>query len=558
MAHRTQSFRPLLTTTLLAASALLFGCAPQTAPESGGSDLAPTTAVSAGAGDGTVAGTPGVSATPLLARDKLLIGRPAVIIGWAPEPTFPQNNFGIIGRTVTPRVLATETKAAVPGAATFKLGWESTGSPSQVFVYRQMWTLGATDTKEFTHEPATQVASLGAVPNGYQTWTDQAPALNTRNCYFVKAGDGTYWSYSNMDCGYAPDPDHPHRVGKVEIRLRLSTASTAATSSNVRVRLDYGIPGSSAGLIYTWLDAQDTPFHTPGGEATFMLRTPEIHDLSDITMIRVEVPGDDGLCLNLLELIVDDSTAFLKTSDTQQCGNGNPFEWAWHSGYIDGAAVEIPFQELRNSSTWKEFDPFIYPGSKSVARPDGASFVGYTPSALRKKIDGITAHSLKEDGTDTGSSRRFRNGSNEVTNIEWVSEHQVRVQQHLRIADGLGCTVDAHPVFTLNIHSFNANGDPFDGTSGSIESTKITTELLNSGIDTGGPTCLLAPIVTPFIHIFASAEFGDEFRAIGPTDAPNKPPANTRFCFPNAPMVKGPYDSMFGKGSLGICFGSQL
>jgi hypothetical protein len=540
---------------MLAVSGLLFGCAAQTkSVRTNESNPARPAAVSAGAIDDTVVPTPGISATPLLARDELFKARPPVVVGWAPEPTFPQKNFGIFGRTVTPRVLATAINPAVPGTASFMLGWQSTGSPLQVFIYRQTWTLGATDTKEFTPGPVTPIASLGTLPNGYQTWSDPAPALNTRNCYFVKAGDGTYWSYSNTDCGYAPDPDHPHAVGKVAIRVKLSTASTAVTSSNVRVRLDYGVPGSSAGIVHTWLDAQDTPFYTPGGEATFMLRTPEIRDLSDMTMIRVEVPGNDGLCLNQLELIVDDATAFLKTSPgTQQCGNGNPFEWAWHSGYIDGTAVDIPFQELRNSSTWKGFSPFVFPGTVSASRPDGSSFVGYTPPEFRKKIDGITAHNLKDDGTYTGSSRRFRNGNNDVTSITWVNERTVRVQQHLRLADGGGCTVDAHPVFNLTIHPLNANGDPFDGTNGSIESTKITSDLLTPGIDQGG-YCQLIPGVNAYIQLYAIVEFGKEFSSAGSTDA-GKPPANMRFCFPNVGLSR-PFTD-FDNGGLSLCFGAQ-
>src|SRR6185436_14720290 len=68
--------------------------------------------------------------------------RPPTVIGVAPDPTFPQKNLYVIGRTVTPRVLATSTTPAVPGAATFTLGWESTGSPTQVFVFRQVMILG--------------------------------------------------------------------------------------------------------------------------------------------------------------------------------------------------------------------------------------------------------------------------------------------------------------------------------------------------------------------------------------------------------------------------------
>lgn len=530
----------------LAMSVLLSGCAHKRAPVAkGGSSQAGEVPRPGELSDGGVVITPTDTAIPLRSRDDLFNPRPPVVIGWAPDPEYPQKNLRVIERTMTPRVLATDTSPAMPGAATFKLSWESSGSPSQVQVYRQPWMLGTANTQEFTQQPAVVVADLGAIANGYHTWTDPSPALNTRNCYYIRGGDGTYWSYSNTACVYSPDPNNPHPVGKVAIRLKLSTASSAVTSSNVRVRLNYGVPGSAP--IHTWLDATDTPFYTPGAEATFILRSPEIRDLSDITMIRVEVPGNDGLCLHELELKVDDATAFRKTSTTEQCGNGNPFNWAWHSGYIDGTAVEIPFEQLRNSSIWKDFNPLPIDGNSR-----GATFVGYTPSEFRRKIDGITAHNLKENGTDTGStSRRLRNGNNDVTSITRLNDHEVRVQQHMRLADGSACTVDAHPTYKLIIRHLDANGDPFTGSSGNIESTKIVSQLLDEGIDQNG-ICQWIPGVGVAIQLEAIGQFGKEFGAVGATDA-GKPPDGMRFCFPGTGAVA--LFQGYNDGGLSICTG---
>lgn len=495
--------------------------------------------------DGGVVITPTDTAVALRSRDDLFNSRPPVVIGWAPDPEYPQKDLRVIERTMSPRVLATATSAAMPGSATFKLGWQSSGSPSNVQIYRQTWTLGATNTREFTQQPALMLADLGPLTNGFQTWTDPSPALNTRNCYYIRGGDGTYWSYSNTACAYSPDPNNPHPVSKVAIRLKLSSASTAVTASNVRVRLNYGVPGSAP--IYTWLDATHSPFFTPGAEETFILRSPEIQDLSDITMIRVEVPGTDGLCLQELELKVDDARAFRKTSSTQQCGNGSPFNWAWHSGYIDGEAVEIPFEELRNSSTWSAFNPpFV-----DVSLP-GVTFIGYTSSEFRRKIDSIAAHNLKEDGTDIGSTtRRLRNGNNDVTSITRLNDHEVRVQQHMRLADGGVCTVDAHPTYKLIIRHLDADGHPFTGSSGNIASTEIVSELLDAGIDQNG-ICQLIPGVNVFIQLKAMGQFGKEFRSAGATDA-DAPPPGKRFCFPGTgatAILLG-----FDNGGFSVCHG---
>jgi hypothetical protein len=477
------------------------------------------------------------------------------IMGWAPLPAFPQTGLRIIDRSVRTRVVATRDQPAVAGRARFTLGWTSGGSPTQVEILRQTWRLGAVNSTEFYENPQVSIANLGAVPNGYRTWVDPAPELNTQNCYRVKAGNGTFWSYSNLACAFTPDPNNPHAIGKVSLRLKVSTAANATTNDNVRVRLNYGIPGGSDGPVYTWLDAPETPFFTSGGEHTFMLLTPDIRDLSDITMIQVEVPGGDGLCLNEIELIADDTPAFRKTSPTtQNCGNGNPFEWAWHSGSINGSTVAIRFAELRNSSLWRNFQPRIFSGTVSATLPDGASFVGYTPSELIKKLDSTTGHNLKEDSSDTGSSRQFRNGTNDRTTVTRIDDRTARVKQHLRIADAYGCTVDAHPVYTLNIRSLNANGELVTGTNGPIESTKIESVLESPGIDSGGLLCTLQPVIGAFVGHLAEMKFESEFAAMGANDV-GKPPENMRFCFPTDAADGGQsLDPALNNGGLAICF----
>jgi hypothetical protein len=524
---------------------LLSGCTRGRAPiVVGGSATAPQRPGPVELTSGGVVVNPADTSIPLRVRPDLFNQRLPVVVGWAPDPEFPQRNLRIFARTMTPRALATPRSPARPGSATFSLGWESSGSPSQVRIYRQTWALGAVNTREFTPGEPEPVAELGALANGFHTWIDTAPALNTRNCYYIRAGDGTYWSYSNTDCAYSPNPDNPHPVGKVAIRLRLSTAGAARTGSNVRVRLNYGIPGHAP--IYTWLDATDTPFFSPGAEATFMLRPDGIGDLSDITMIAVQVPGNDGLCLQELELLVDDATAFRKTSPTQQCGNGAPFDWALHSGYIDGTSAEIPFEELRNSAIWRGFNPPPVAGN-----PRGATFVGYTRSEFIRRIDGIMAHSLKEDGTDTGSStRQMRNGNNDRTSLTRLSDREVLVQQHVRVADGSVCSVDAHPRYKLIIRPFDANGNPFTG-SGNIASTQIVSELVSAGIDQNGP-CQFIPGVNVFIQLEAIGQFGAQFRAIGAT-AVAAPPPGTRFCFPGPGAVA--LFPGFENGGLTICGG---
>lgn len=469
------------------------------------------------------------------------------------QPSFPQRNLAVIGRSVRYRADATPTRPAVSPSLSFQIGWDSSGSPPQVQVWRQVWRLGAEGTLEFTAEPVQMVANLGAQPNGYRTWTDPAPARNTQNCYFIKAGDGSYWSRSGTACAYAPNPDEPHAVGKIAIRLKLSTAAGAITTGNVRVRLHHGIPGRADSQAATWLDAPEQPFPISGGEATFHLRTTGIRDLSDITVLRVEVPGSDDLCLRELELLVDDATAFRKRSPTAECGDDLTFPKARRSGFADGRTLEIPFHELRNSSRWRRFSPRVFDGTVSPELPQGATFAGFTPAELVRMINAQTAQALKEDGSATGSARRFRNGNNDLTTITRINDREARVRQHLRVADaGLACTIDVHPVYRLVIESRNAAGELVDGSNGGIESTRINVVPESSGTDSGG---LCGWTLGAVINPIANARFAEQFAGIGASSA-GKPPPGTRFCFPAVGGGRA-LSREFDDGGLALCLGAS-
>jgi hypothetical protein len=131
------------------------------------------------------------------------------------------------------------------------------------------------------------------------------------------------------------------------------------------------------------------------------------------------------------------------------------------------------------------------------------------------------------------------------------------VRQHLRIADGGGCTVDAHPVFTLNIRSRNANGQLVNGANGPIESTTIDKILESSGVESGGVLCTLLPFLAGQIaEIGGQIKFENAFNAMGVTDVGKPPKSDTRFCFPaiGAGAGRG-LTTDFDDGGLALCLG---
>jgi len=94
--------------TLLAASGIALGCAAHTETFENESSLLGRGAEVPGGG-GTIGGTVGDTSSPLLSRDKQFNVKPPLVVGYAPDPTFPQKNLRIVERTVRNRILSTPT-----------------------------------------------------------------------------------------------------------------------------------------------------------------------------------------------------------------------------------------------------------------------------------------------------------------------------------------------------------------------------------------------------------------------------------------------------------------
>ncbi|TRQ78189.1 hypothetical protein, partial [Salmonella enterica] len=135
-----------------------------------------------------------------------------------------------------------------------------------------------------------------------------APDADRKVCYLLKekSGDcgpslgGPSCISTGWECVYTRAVT-PHPVGRVQLRIKMSSAATAAAPGDrVEVRLQSPfLPYASLPRPRgnsTWIDSTASDF-TAGFQHTYDLNLKEISDLSDITQITIATPDEDWLCI---------------------------------------------------------------------------------------------------------------------------------------------------------------------------------------------------------------------------------------------------------------------
>ena len=155
---------------------------------------------------------------------------PAEDLSRSTSPTVPQTGLRIVDRTVTNRVVATGERPAVPGGATFeRWAGKAAAARSKSRSCDKTWTLGAVDATEFPSNAQVSVASLGALPN--RTSVRGGSGAGAEHAELLPHQGGRRHVLElllNLACAYTPDWKNPHAIGKVALRLQLSTAASAA------------------------------------------------------------------------------------------------------------------------------------------------------------------------------------------------------------------------------------------------------------------------------------------------------------------------------------------
>jgi hypothetical protein len=514
-------------------------------------------AVSAGSFDGVttaerapkpggIAIDPTTTATPLKPRSDWGVTVPTTgVIGpaYAPEVSLPAS-FAVGHRT----------------SNTVSMGWQEVGSPTnpQTRVYRQKYDLHGNPVG-----PSTLIKTFDYLPKGPASFVDSTantidgtgPDPDRLTCYQLVAASGDCSGYSQGGPVCVTTPPActytqavvPHKVGRLQLRIKVSSASTAAAPGDrIQVRLQspyypYAPTPFPRGNS-TWLDSTQRDF-VSSSNITYDLKLSRISDLSDINQITIATPDDDWLCINEVELLADNTPVFFKSFGADGVG----CQGVYKSDTLDiGEQLTIPFHELRQSPLWQNFNPpNLVPPQFSFS----ASFVGYRPNEMIQMLDSIWGDTLTNPSNGYGDDAGFID--THWTTAFRVNSRRLHVQHHVIAKDfDSNGSIAASPSYDLVIH---------DGPACAPKNWCVKVENIDPNTSSSGWWAII-PLVGSGIQAYMNNEAGGELQtaiaAMGGNSL-NDPPPFMAYCFPGAfpadPKNSIFFNQGFGPGSLTLC-----
>lgn len=366
-------------------------------------------------------------------------GVPIGPIGPAPIPVYAAQGFRVT--------------SASPHSVT--LTWNEHGGNGQTILYRQLYDLAG------NLDGSPQVVNTWtALPAGQRSFTDSNLLVRT-GALVLPGGIADYGPIQ---------PDHMIRYDLVEVasgytgcqsvfggytcatvsttaftpsavawgasraQLRVHVAQATAGASNLHVRAEL------SAWNQTWLDSTQTDFAV-GSNITYDLVTDYLGGRSDILFVDLWSPDSDAICVDDLQLKVDNTTTFHQSFA--------PCRWVG-----GGGDLFIPFTTLRSSAEWQAYAPHQY-----LAGPPPVTFVGFDSAGLTSFLDAAVGSQLRDAMPTPASGKNAKLGSK--TAISRTDATHLHVHQHLSNIhvewDGIDFgTVDADPSYDLVIHHADA------------------------------------------------------------------------------------------------------
>jgi len=152
--------------------------------------------------------------------------------------------------------------------------------------------------------PWTRIAVFGAVPGNTEVmqYTDAGLPRDTR--YYYRVGAYNFFGESFSTPQTFATIDGRIDVTRLQIRLRTANVSDAGTDDDVHVAVnDVNVN------FGTYLDYGRNDFER-GDDFTYELVPDGVSDLSDINQIMIFKTGDDGWCIESLDLLVNGGVVF--------------------------------------------------------------------------------------------------------------------------------------------------------------------------------------------------------------------------------------------------------
>ena len=457
--------------------------------------------------------------------------------GYAPIPVYPARAF--------------QASKTTPSSVT--LTWNEPGGNGQTILYRQLYDLAGNPSGS-----PTVIHTFTALPAGAMTFTDANTIV--RRFALSIGGIADYGPiqpdrmirYDIVEvasgytgCQYLPNGSTcltsstmaftPSAVayGAGRLQLRVHVAQATAHASNLHVRAELSAWNA------TWLDSTKTDFAV-GSNLTYDLLTDYIGGRSDILFVDLWTPDSDGVCVDDLQLKVDDTTTFHQSFA--------PCRWVGNGGELD-----IPFAALRSSAEWQAYAPHNYvPGSSPPV-----SFIGFTGEGLTSLLDASMGSQLRNTIPTAASGPDAKLGA--ATTITRTDATHLHVQQHLKNlhVEWKGIDfgdIDADPSYDLVIH----HDQTCAGWCVTVENAKGNSSY------TGWTDYILDVLSLGVVALIHAGVNDDLESALSKTVSSLPDPGSLGYCFQPAPIrandpviVPLHYDdgasAPFDGGSLGVC-----
>lgn len=363
--------------------------------------------------------------------------------------------IGPIGPAPIPVYAAQAFQSAHATTTSVTLTWNEHGGNGQTILYRQLYDLAGNPSGT-----PQAIFTWTALPAGPRSFTDSNVVL--RNAALLAPGGiadygpiqpdhmirydlvevasgytscqsvyGGYTCATSSTNAYIPGAV-AYGVGRAQVRMHVATATSGASNLHVRAEL--------SAWNETWLDSTQNDF-AASSNITYDLVTDFLDGRSDILFLDLWSPDSDSVCVDEVQLKIDNTTTFHQSfAPCRRVGGGGD--------------LFIPFTTLRSSAEWRAYAPHQY-----LAGPPPVTFVGFDSAGLASYLDAAVGSQLRDEMPTPQSGKDAKLGGK--TTLSRTDATHLHVHQHLSNIhvewDGIDFgTVDADPSYDLVIHHADA------------------------------------------------------------------------------------------------------
>lgn len=208
--------------------------------------------------------------------------------------------------------------------------------------------------------------------SGFNDVTDEGLEPDQRYCYQFVASNEHGSSYSPQRCAYT-EGNTGQQIYRAQLRVKTANISDAGTDDKIRVRLNAAPGGLTVPFgNVTVMDYGQDDFERQD-DFLYDLELTGIVNSSDITLLSISKNGSDGLCIESIELLLNNVSVF----DQDFSNTGDKCHWIDNEGGHSNI-YSVSHESLRAHPGWQGLGPTI---QLSIDRDE-----------IESRIEGLIGH----------------------------------------------------------------------------------------------------------------------------------------------------------------------